>query len=101
MFDDILSQRHFDEAERVGAIMTMNVQFQFRNPHEKFGRDETMNIKGPGTKVTPEMAVYVAKSFLKSFEDIAPIADLTAVSCSVEGTDQKVFDIDFHVKPET
>ena len=60
-----------------------------------------MRIHVPGTKVTPELAVLVAKSFLERFKSVAPIADLKAASCSVEGTDQKVFAIEFYGKPDS
>ncbi len=98
MFDDTLSQRHFDNAKRVGAIMTMNVSFRFRDPDENFDRDGSININVPGTKATPKMALYVVKKFLERFEDVAPIADLKSATGTVKGTEQKVFDIEFHVE---
>lgn len=101
MFDDKLSQRHFDNAKRVGAIVTMNVSFRFRDPGENFERNESMIIKVPGTKATPKMAVYVAKHFLARFEDVAPVADLKSATCTIKETGQKVFDIEFHVEPSS
>ncbi|QEX15484.1 hypothetical protein FRZ44_07680 [Hypericibacter terrae] len=97
MFDAELSKRHYDHAKSVGAIMTMNVKFRFREPGMSFDTDESMNIRVPGTKVTPRMAVYVAREFLQKFEDVAPIATLKSASCVVSGTGQEVFDISFHV----
>jgi hypothetical protein len=97
MFDDALSQRHFKEAKDAGAIVTMNVKFQFRAPSESFDRDRSMNITVPGTKVTPKMAVYVSRNFLQKFEEVAPDADLKAATCTVAATGQKVFDLTIHV----
>lgn len=97
MFEDELSQRHFDEAKRKGAILTMNVKFRFRDPTEPFDRDGSMNITVPGTRATPKMAVYVAKTFLERFEEGAPTADLKAAICTVASTGQKIFDFTLHV----
>lgn len=101
MFDYSLSQRHFDNAKRVGAIMTMNINFRFHDPTDNFTKSENVNIDTPGTKVTPKMAVDVAKHFLNQFKDMAPVADLRSVTCTVAGTGQKVFDMEFHVKPSS
>tara|TARA_R110001592_G_scaffold254129_3_gene517487 strand:- start:29985 stop:31115 length:1131 start_codon:yes stop_codon:yes gene_type:complete len=101
MFDDALSQRHYDEAKQAGAIMTMVVKYQFRDSHENFDRDGRMNVNVPGTKVTPAMAAYVAKNFLQRLEETLPDAELKVASCVVDGTDQKVFDIQFHVNSDS
>ena len=98
MFDEKFAQRHLDNAKRVGAIMTMNVRFRSREPEQPFDRDGSMNISVPGTKATPKMAVHVAKKFLERFEDVAPGADLKSATCTVKGTGQKVFDMEFHVE---
>lgn len=98
MFDDSLSQRYFDNAKRVGAIMKMNVNFRFHDPTDNFTKSGNVNIDTPGTKVTPKMAVDVAKHFLNQFKDMAPVADLRSVTCTVAGTGQKVFDMEFHVE---
>ena len=97
MFDDSLSQRHFDNAKRVGAIMTMNVNFRFHDLNDNFNKEGNINFDIPGTKVTPKMAVYVAKNFLDRFENIAPLAELESATCTVAETGREVFDIEFHV----
>lgn len=101
MFDKSLSQRHFDNAKHVGAIMTMNINFRFHDPTDNFTKSGNVDIDTPGTKVTPKMAVNVAKHFLNQFKDMAPVADLRSVTCTVAGTGQKVFDMEFHVKPSS
>ena len=58
-----------------------------------------MNINVPGTKVTPKMAVYVAKKFLHKFEEGAPTADLKSATCAIPTTGQRVFELAFHVAP--
>jgi hypothetical protein len=98
MFDETFSQRHFDDAKRVGAIMTMSVRFRFREPDDILDRNESMNISVPGTKATPRMAVYVAKNFLARFEEVAPFAELKSATCTVKETGQKVFDIRFQIE---
>ena len=98
MFDDSLANRYFDNAKRVGAIMTMTVNFQFSEPNENFVRKGTMNVNVPGTKVTSKIALDVAKAFLGRFEDTAPSADLRSATCTVKKTGQKVFDIKFHTQ---
>lgn len=99
MFDDAFSQRHFEEAKRTGAIVTMNVKFQFRRPGETFDQNASMNIAMPGTKVTPKMAVYAAKNFLGRFEELAPDADLKSACCAVASTGEEVFDVIIHPHP--
>ena len=98
MFVEIFSQRHIDDAKRAGATMKMNVSFRFREPEESFDRNGEMNISVPGTKATRKMAAYVAKNFLERFENVAPVADLKSTTCTVKGTGQKVFHIEFHVE---
>ena len=99
MFDDSLSQRHFDNAKRVGAIMTMSINFVFHDPNDNFNRSGNVNIDIPGTKMTPKMAVNVAEHFLNRFKDMAPVGDLRSATGTVASTGQKVFDMEFHVKP--
>ena len=98
MFDDLLVKRYFDNAKRVGAIMTMTVNFQFRDPNDNFDRKGTIDINIPGTKVTSKSALDVAKHFLSRFEEIAPTADLKSATCTAAKMGQKVFDIKFHTE---
>ena len=78
--------------------MTMNVNFRYREPGQTFDKKGSMNISVPGTRATLKMAVCVAREFLERFEDLAPVADLKSVTCTVQGTGQKVFDMEFHVE---
>lgn len=95
MFADELSQRHFNDAEQVGAIVTMKIDFTFREPNDTFDRKGALTFRLPGTTVTSKMPQYVAQQFLTQFEHDAPVAALKSASCSVEKTGQKVFDIRF------
>lgn len=96
MFDEAFSQRHFEDAERVGAIMTMQVKFEYQEPADDLPRTATMNIRVPGTKATPKMATYVLKAFLERFEHVTPVADLRSATCTVNDTEQPVFELVLH-----
>lgn len=95
MFADELSQRHFTDAEHAGAIITMRVDFTYREPNDSFDRKGALTFRLPGTTVTSKMPQSVAQQFLAQFEHEAPVAALKSASCSVEKTGQKVFDIRF------
>lgn len=99
MFDEALSELHFANAKDTGAIMTMKVDFHFRDPAEAFDRTDSINIRVPGTKLTPKLAAYVAKHFLERFADVAPMSDLKSAHCTEQETGQKVFDLTLHVGP--
>ncbi|RVU38742.1 hypothetical protein EOI86_05580 [Hwanghaeella grinnelliae] len=96
MFAEEHSKRHFEQAKNVGATMAMKVSFMFRDPDEKMDRNGTMRISVPGTRPTQKLAAYVAKSFLQRFEDEAPTADLKSAICTVDGTEEKIFEITLH-----
>jgi hypothetical protein len=100
MFEDDLCKRHYENAKRAGAIMTMKVDFRFREPHETFDHTGTVTITVPGTVVTPKMAQYAAQQFLARFEHSAPTAALKSAKCIVVASGQKIFDIEFHVAEE-
>lgn len=97
MFDNSLSQHHLENAKRVGAIMTLNVNFRFHDRDYDVDQESKINFEIPGTKMTPKMAFMVAKGFLDRFEESLPVADLKSARCTIAGTDQKVFDMEFHV----
>lgn len=101
MFDDSLSQRHLDDARRTGAIMPMNVSFRFRDPQDSFDRHGNLRVTYPGTKVTSKMAVSAAKTFLDKFEELAPVGQLISATCTLQETDENIFDIQLHVRPST
>ena len=98
MFDESLVTRYLDNAKRVGATMTTNVNFQFIGHNENFIREDTISYDMPGTKVTPRSTLDIAKDFLSRFEKMAPMADLRSVTCTVASTGQKVFDMKFHAE---
>jgi hypothetical protein len=97
MFEEELSERHYKNAESCGAIMTMKVDFTFRQQGETFDRSQSVMINVPGTIATPRMAQYVAQQFLAKFEHNEPAAALKSASCTVKMTGQKLFDIEFHI----
>ncbi len=100
MFEDKLSQRHFENAKKKGAIMTLKISFQYRDPGDPVDRSNSMNITVPGTKVTSRMGAYVAQQFLHRFQEVNPVGALKGASCVAEATGQKLFDITFHTPEE-
>lgn len=96
MFDEELAKRHFESAKNAGAMIMFQIKYAFRIPGESFARNGQTNIQVPGTKVTPKLAFGVAQHFLQNFEQGQPTAGLDHVECTVQGTEQKVFDIKFY-----
>ena len=96
IFEKSLGTRHFEDAKSVGAIMTMQINYRFRERGETFDRDGILNVNIPGTKVTPKLAVHIASHFLKDFEERLPTANLGQATRKVEETGQRVFDLHIH-----
>lgn len=96
MFHDDLATKHFENAEKVGAVIMLQVKYAFRIPGENFPRDGQMNFRVPGTKVTPKLSFGVAQHFLQQFEHNLPTGWLDHAECAVQGVEQKVFDIKFY-----
>lgn len=97
MFDETLSKRHFDYAEKAGAIIVFQINYKYREPEERFQRDGVLNIKIPGTKITPKTAFYAAKGFLENFEYNLPVASLHSAECIDQKSGKRVFEIIFNV----
>ena len=97
MFDPALSKRHLEGAQSAGAIMTMKVNYRFRNNGETFDREGTISMNVPGTRVTPKLAVSVASEFLKEVPGLVPSADIKSAKCIDARTGNVVFDIRIHV----
>lgn len=97
IFEPEFEQRHFDDAMRAGAKIVYQIDFKFREPEEKFEREQQVNITMPGTKPTPRTAFRVAQEFLRLFEHNLPASALLKAECIEQGTGQKVFDLTFHV----
>lgn len=95
MFDEVHQKRFIDDAHNAGATLTMNVKFRFRDPNENFIRNAQMNISGPGTIVTPRVAIDTAMLFLRRFDEVAPASELLSAVCTKKGTQQRVFDLKF------
>lgn len=93
MFAPPFAQRHFEDAQKAGATIVYNIKFEFREPEEGFDREQEINIRSPGTKVTGKNALNVAQEFLRLFEYNRPVASLKRAECRVEGTQERVFEI--------
>ena len=96
IFEEKLAARHFENAMKAGAEIVYEITFKFKEPDEPFVRDGAMEIRAPGTKVTPRGANEIAREFLNRFQYGAPVAAIQSASCAVKGSGQKVFDITFH-----
>jgi hypothetical protein len=101
MFESELSRRHLENAQRVGAITTMTVKFVYRLPDEPKDRNGAIDISVPGTKATPAMSLYIAQRFLEHFVESAPHAELKSASATLKAGEDKVFDMVFHVLPDS
>lgn len=97
MFELGLSERHLADAKKVGAEIVFQIKFKFREPGEKFQREHQLNVNVPGTKATSVMAFHVAKHFFDYFEKNMPAAGLESAECTLQGTEEKVFSMKFHV----
>lgn len=97
MFADSLAQRHFNNAMQAGAGIMFEIRFKYREPEEGFSRDGQIEIKTPGTKVTERQANRIAAEFLRQFEHESPVSAIESAECTVRGTKQRVFKIDFLV----
>lgn len=96
MFEDNYANRHLEDAIKAGAEIVFQIKFKFREPEETFSREHQINFRMPGTKATPRMAQKAALNFFQNFEDSLPVAALESAECTVQGSGEKVFDIQFH-----
>jgi hypothetical protein len=97
MYAEEFSKRHFDDAKRIGAIMTNEIRFTYSEPGEESPRSGQININVPGTRATGKMAMYVAQKFFERLDEVAPTAILRAATCSIRDTNQPIFDMRFHI----
>lgn len=98
MFDGKMAARHFEYAERAGAILVFQINFQFREPEEALSRAHQFDVRVPGTKVTGKLALDVAKHFIQAFERDFPVAKLERAQCIVQGSQEKVFDLQIYAE---
>lgn len=96
LFAPELEKRHFEDAERAGAMIVYQIKFKFREPEDNFDRDNQINIRRPGTKPTPRSSFDVAQHFLQLFQHNQPASALLEADCTVEGSGQKVFSMTFY-----
>jgi hypothetical protein len=100
IFAPEFAERHFQDAIKAGAEIMFDVKFTFQEPGEHFQREGATNIRTPGTKVTGKQANTIAREFLRQFEHDAPAATLLSAECRVQGSNEKVFDLTFHVNAD-
>lgn len=96
IFDPEYNKQHFEDAMGAGAKIVFQIKFKFREPEEKFDRERQLNITMPGTKATPRAAFAAVQQFLQAFQHNQPVSALIRAECTLQGSDQKVFDLVFH-----
>lgn len=100
MFELDLEKRHYEHAMQAGAKIVFDIKFKFREPAEDFDRQNNIKINMAGTKVTPRTSFAVAQHFLEVFQEHQPASHLLEARCTVQGSDQKVFDLTFYSPEE-
>lgn len=100
MFATEFIKRYHEDAICAGAEIVFEVKFIFREPDEKFDRNNQIQIKMPGTKMTPRSSFEVAQHFLRLFQHNQPVSELREANCSLKGSGQQVFDLKFYTTDE-
>lgn len=97
MFDEKIAQAHYDTAVKAGAIMSLRLEYNFRDVDDVAPRTSILNMNLPGAKLTPRLALFAAQRGLEHFENSFPLASLNRVACKVRDTSTPVFDLRIHV----
>lgn len=98
MFKEAFTARHCEDARNSGAEVMVHISFKFRQPEENFSRENQLNVKMQGTKVTARMSIVAAQQLFQFLEHNLPTAALENATCNVLGSGERVFDMQFHVK---
>jgi len=98
MFDESFAKQHYENAKEKGAIIVFQIKVTYRDSVSDFQGSHQLDVNMPGTKATSRMALDVAKLFLEKFEYDQPLARLERAECTVQGSAEKVFDIQFHTQ---
>lgn len=93
MFDDHFSKRHYDEAIRSGAQVTLVVIFHYKRRERPFLDRGQLRMNYPGNKPSPLMALDALKNFLAEFEKGDPLCELVDAKCVDQATGREVFRI--------
>jgi hypothetical protein len=64
MFAPEMNARAIANAKKYGAMMTIEVQFEFIDA-DKVRRTQHINLNAPGTKPTSQLAIQAHKGFLE------------------------------------
>lgn len=76
IFSPEFEKRHFDDAGKMGAHVTMKVEYFYRTPEYEFIRKRELNAKLPGTKITTQMAMHLLQNALIHFEQEEPVGTI-------------------------
>lgn len=95
MFSKELVGRHMESANKVGAKVVYQINFDYKEVGEGILRSSHLIVDMPGTKPTPAAVFEVMKMFIKYFEENVPMGSLERAACVVQGTGGKVFEMTF------
>lgn len=95
MHSPLISQRFREYAIRAGAQIVYQIDLTYRMPEESFVRNHRLNLGMNGTKPTGLSTVEIIKNFIGFFENHVPLGNLIKVTCIVQETGEKVFEMSF------
>lgn len=95
MHSPMVAKKFGEYANKAGAKIVYQINFDFRMPEDNIPRRHGFNLKMTGTKPTGLSTVRVMRYFLDFFEKHAPMGRLERVVCLVEDTGQLVFEMNF------
>jgi hypothetical protein len=98
MYDAKFVIQHFEDAMRVGAKIMVKLIYRFRRPGETTDSQFDVNLRLPGTKMTPSKKLEIAKKALDIFEEHEPVSELIEITCVDSSDGRKALVISFDEK---
>lgn len=95
MYAPSVEKRFHEYSVRAGAQVMYRIDYSFRMPGEDFSRRHVVKIEMTGTKPTGMLVTHIIKNFISFFEERAPMGSLEHAVCTVEGTGENVFEMNF------
>lgn len=95
MFADELGPRHFEEANKTGAIIVLLIDYTYIDDDGGTQKQGRMNFNLPGTKITRKTATETTQKFVQSFIEAMPASSLMHAICREEKTGKSIFEIKY------
>lgn len=95
IFAESFEQRHYDEAQKSGAIIVLKIDFTFMQDDDETPKQGRMNFTMPGTKPTRKLATEMTRNFVSQFIESHPTGSLMHVICHDGETNKPIFEIKF------